>query len=228
MHWKEIIKFIILRTIGNFLVLFTVFGFFATFGPAIYYEIYYRAATTIGVRYQIGEVAASTVEDEEGGGLFAALVTGNKERVLKPKNNQFSLVIPKIGANANVIENVDPTSEKEYLDALYKGVAHAKGSAFPGMNGNIYFFSHSTDTWWNVGRYNALFYLLKELQKGDDVVVFYEGGRYNYEVFESKITDPSEVQYLQANIGKGETLILQTCWPPGTTWKRLLVFARPT
>lgn len=24
-----------------------------------------------------------------------------------------------------------------------------------------------------------------------------------------------------------ETLILQTCWPPGTTWKRLLVFAKP-
>jgi hypothetical protein len=40
------------------------------------------------------------------------------------------------------------------------GVAHAKGTVFP-HKGNIYLFAHSTDNWWNVGRYNAVFYLLK-------------------------------------------------------------------
>jgi len=28
-------------------------------------------------------------------------------------------------------------------------------------------------------------------------------------------------------MGQGERVILQTCWPPGTAWKRLLVFATP-
>jgi len=43
------------------------------------------------------------------------------------------------------------------LPILQKGIAHAQGSVFPGMQGNIYLFAHSTDNWWNVGRYNAVF-----------------------------------------------------------------------
>ena len=31
---SELIRFLILRTIGNFLVLFAIFGILATFGPA--------------------------------------------------------------------------------------------------------------------------------------------------------------------------------------------------
>jgi LPXTG-site transpeptidase (sortase) family protein len=137
-------------------------------------------------------------------------------------------VIPKIGATSKVIANVDPSSEKLFLPFLKEGVAHAQGSVFPGMKGNIYLFAHSTDNFWDVGRYNAVFYLLKDLNKGDEVIVFFNNVRHNYVVYDTKVVSASEVSYLvDSQKAEKETLILQTCWPPGTTWKRLLVFARP-
>ncbi|MCL5432816.1 MAG: sortase, partial [Patescibacteria group bacterium] len=120
------------------------------------------------------------------------------------------------------------SNEKEFLEILQKGVAHAKGTVFPGDLGNIYLFAHSTDNFWDVGRYNAVFYLLKDLAKGDDVVVFFQDRRHNYVVSETIIADPQDVSYLVNGQETGEEkLILQTCWPPGTTWKRLIVIARP-
>ena len=100
------------------------------------------------------------------------------------------------------------------------------GTVFPGVGGNIYLFAHSTDAFWNVGRYNAVFYLLKELSNGDEIDVFYNGVRHKYIVYNKSIADPSEVRYL-TEVVPYEKLTLQTCWPPGTTLKRLLVFARP-
>lgn len=231
MNKTDIAKFLLLRTIGNFLVLFTLFGFFATFGPALYYEATYRIGTVRGIRYALAEVENKVQKKNSHTGqnpsLLAALLSQETEHVLVPSSTHFSLVIPKIGANHKVFENVDPTDGKEYLPILERGIAHAQGTAFPGMDGTIYLFAHSTDSFWNVGRYNAVFYLLKELEVGDPISVFFMDRRYNYVVSDKKIADPSYVEYLSSNIGKGEVLVLQTCWPPGTTWKRLFVFAKP-
>ena len=50
------LRFLILRTIGNFLVLFAIFGIIATFGPALYYEVSFRVSEIRGVRYVIAAV----------------------------------------------------------------------------------------------------------------------------------------------------------------------------
>lgn len=235
----ETIKFLILRTIGNFLLLFALFGVVATFGPTLYFEVQYRIAQMRGVQYQVaavvpqesklGELAPKEEKEApEQTTTFGSVITGPKDQVLVPKDTNFGLVIPKIGANTRVLPNVNPTKEELFLPELKKGVAHAQGTVFPGMPGNIYLFAHSTDNFWDVGRYNAIFYLLKDLEKGDDVVVFFENRRHNYVVIEQKIVDASDVSYLTKGQESGqETLILQTCWPPGTTWKRLLIFAQP-
>lgn len=159
---------------------------------------------------------------------FSTIVSDTKNQLLTPKDTIFDVVIPKIGANAQVFPNIDPTNEAEYVAALKKGVAHAKGSVFPGMPGTIYLFAHSTDNFWDVGRYNAIFYLLKDLTIGDDVTLFFQNKRYNYRVSDTKIIDGNDVSYLvNAQQTHKEQVVLQTCWPPGTTWKRLLVFAEP-
>jgi len=232
---SEIIRFLILRSIGNFLVLFAIFGVIATFGPALYYEVSFRIVQARGVKYivqdessPLGEILKKQKTTSRGldGGL-GSILAGSKEQILMPKDTDFSILIPKLGASSKVFANVDPTNENEFLSILQSGVAHAKGTVFPGMPGNIYLFAHSTDNFWDVGRYNAIFYLLKDLKPGDDVIVFFENKRHNYVVTESKTVDPEEVSFItNANTGK-EVLILQTCWPPGTTWKRLLVFATP-
>jgi len=56
------------------------------------------------------------------------------------------------------------------------------------------------------------------------VNIFYKGQRFVYKVIDKKIVDPNQVEYLTRK-SKKEFLTLQTCWPPGTTFKRLLVFA---
>lgn len=232
-------KFLIFRTLGNFFILFTIFGFFATFGPAVYYEVQYRIGQAYGVHYRVaaltqkpselGEVIkrVSPTSAPQNESFLGSVLAGEKEQILIPRSTDFSIVIPKIGASEAITANVDPSNEKEYLEVLNHSIAHAKGSAFPGLNGTTYLFAHSADNFWNVGRYNAVFYLLKELKPGDDIAVFFQGKRYNYKVSETKIVDANDTSYLSSNIGKGEQLVLQTCWPPGTTWKRLLVFAKP-
>lgn len=235
MKRSQIIKYLIIRTIGNFLVLFMIFGFFATFGPALFYEARFRVEQVKGVEYvlpdsqpsELAKIIQARTGTQPAESLFGSVISNSNTQVLVPRSTEFSVVIPKIGANEVITENVDPSNGDEYLEVLKHTVAHAKGSAFPGLTGTTYLFAHSADNFWDVGRYNAVFYLLKDLQIGDDVVVFYENKRYNYQVYDKKVVDPTEVQYLAANIGQGERLIMQTCWPPGTTWKRLLIFAKP-
>jgi sortase A len=229
---KEMLRFLILRTIGNFLVLFAIFGIIATFGPALYYEVSFRVSEIRGVRYVIAAVpkiqTAAAKSENTGVSNFAQVLAGPKVQELIPSDTDFSILIPKIGASAKIFPNVDPSDPNQFLPILLQGVAHAAGSVFPGMNGNIYLFAHSTDNFWDVGRYNAVFYLLKDLKKGDDVVIFYKNQRYNYVVQKTQIVDPSNVSYLvNSQKQNKQQLILQTCWPPGTTFQRLLVFASP-
>ncbi|MBI4990832.1 sortase [Candidatus Gottesmanbacteria bacterium] len=235
---KEKLKFIILRTLGNFFILVSLYGMAATFGPAFYFEVIYRSNRLRNITYLVayptpilapGAPTPIFVPEPTPVGkstLFGGLTGGNKVEALSPISSQFGIIIPKIGANAPIIPNVDAGKPDIYLPALQKGVAHAAGTVFPGVAGNIFLFAHSTDSFWNVGRYNAVFYLIKELEKGDEIDLFFNGVRHIYKVTEKKVVDPSEVGYL-TEVLPYEQLTLQTCWPPGTTLKRLLVIARP-
>lgn len=141
-------------------------------------------------------------------------------------DSYFSIYIPRINAKANIIPNVDPGNPTDYLSALSKGVAHAKGTNYPGQGKLIYLFSHSTDSPLNFARYNAIFYLLGKLETGDRVVVFFMGEKHEYVVTDKVTTGPSDTSWI-TDQGQGEELVLQTCTPPGTSWNRLLVIAKP-
>ena len=232
MQKKEVIKFLIFRSVGNFLILFALYGVIATFGPALYYEASFRISQIRGIKYTVAAESETSPLGEllkkqrnQGGGL-ASVLTGPKEQILRPIDAEFNILIPKIGANAKVFPNIDPSDENAFLPVLREGVAHSRGTVFPGSAGNIYLFAHSTDNFWDVGRYNAIFYLLKDLSPGDEIVMIYQGTRFNYKVTESRIVDADDVSFITEAQSGEEQLILQTCWPPGTTWKRLLVFAK--
>lgn len=235
---NQIIWFLVLRTLGNFLILFTIFGLGFTFGPAVFYEARYQVAQRFNIHYKVGQVVqqgptelGKIIQKEQLAksqpSILNAVLSGKREEILYPADPAFSVVIPKIGANERIIANVDPDNETEYLKILQQNIAHAKGTAFPGVNGTTYLFAHSADNFWNAGRYNAVFYLLNKMEVGDDVVIFLNGKRFNYSVSETKIIDPSDTHFIASNLGQGERVILQTCWPPGTAWKRLLIFATP-
>ncbi len=212
-------KILAIRTIGNLLILIALVSLLYTFWPLISASTKHFTDNITGQKF-----AAATQSGETFGQLL-----GKKDesiKVLTPKDPNFSLIVEKIGADAPVIPNVDPANKDIYTQALRRGVAHALGTAFPGHPGVTYLFAHSTDTIFNVPRYNAIFYLLGDMKAGDRIVVFFANKRYDYTVTEVKITEPEDVSYLTAKT-QDQILVLQTCYPPGTSWKRLLVIAKP-
>ncbi len=223
---SEYNKVLLLRTIGNILVLSSLALMIKTFFAPVQQELRYALNRTFHKTYELSDQKETpTATPQDSRGLLARVLTGNPREIITPQDPTFSIVIPKIGANANILSNVDPASEREYLPALLKGVAHAQGTAFPGERGHIFLFAHSTDYFWNIGSYNAVFYLLYKLEKNDEVNLFYKGQRFRYVVVGKEIVDPSQVEYLTRKTND-EFLTLQTCWPPGTTLKRQLVFAK--
>jgi sortase A len=197
------------RTLGAGLVAFAVVGLVFSFWPILQAEINYRI---------FGRSDSQTAEINTNMAEADAASLG-----LDP---YFSIYIPKIDAKANVIPNVDTGNPSDYLAALKKGVAHAKGTNFPGQGKLIYIFSHSTDSPLNFVRYNAVFYLLNQMQKGDQIVIFFLNQEYEYQVTDEFVTSPNDTSWLKDE-GNGEELILQTCNPPGTSLRRLLVVAKP-
>lgn len=219
---SEYKKVLFLRTVGNVLIISSLVMMVKTFYFPVQQELRYALNSTFNKTYIVS--STPTIQTEDRRGILAKALTGTEREIMVPQDPDFSIVIPKIGANSKIIGNVDSANEQEYLEALRNGVAHAIGTAFPGESGHIFLFAHSTDYFWNVGAYNAVFYLLSKLEKNDEVNLFYKGQRYRYQVVAKQIVDPSQIEYITRKTNK-EFLTLQTCWPPGTTLKRQLIFA---
>lgn len=245
---NEAIKFVVLRSLGNFLVLFSIYGVISTFWPPVSAEAKFILIQTRGIHFTVkadvipakagiqGKVVdphlreddkAKTAQTPQKDLSFTNLLSGSKEQILTPIDPVFSILIPKIGANVKVFPNIDPNDPNAYLPVLQHGVAHARGSVFPGHPGTTYLFAHSADNWWDAGRYNAVFYTLNNLSEGDEIDVFFEGIRYRYSVSQKMISDPQDITLLTSEQTGPQRLVLQTCWPPGTTLRRLYVIAIP-
>jgi len=139
----------------------------------------------------------------------------------------FTLVIPKIYVKESVIANVDPTRKDNYLPALQKGIAHAAGTAMPGDGQLGYYFAHSSGMNILAPQKQAIFYLLGKLKEGDEVYLFREGKKYTFEVSGKQVLEADNVTFLNTLYDK-ETIVMQTCWPIGTSLRRLIVTAQLT
>lgn len=208
----------ILTKVGIAVTAFALGGMIAPMTPTIRLETAYWAKQAIlAIQPSNHSVLPPSVPV-----IFNPLVSPNGASI-DPVNRSFSLIIPKIGVNAPIIAGVNPANAKEYDEALKHGIAHASTSYFPD-EGTTYLFSHSTNYDWFVQDLNAVFYHLKNLEGGDLIVVFYKGKEFIYRLTEKRVVAPSEISYLVGQAGD-KRLILQTCWPPGSTTERLLIFA---
>jgi LPXTG-site transpeptidase (sortase) family protein len=195
--------------VGLALVVVALTGFLIIFYPSIAQELKYL----LNKPESDAEISLSFI------------ISPTKKKVIFPVDKEFGIIIPKIGANAKVIADVDPFDPGVYQVALTQGVAHARDSAYPGEEGNTFLFAHSSDNFYNANRYNSVFYLLKKLETGDVFYLVYSGEIYKYKVTETKLIEAEEVEYLTKSYMRGgyKTAVLMTCWPPGTTLKRWIV-----
>lgn len=224
------LAYFFLRGLGAGIVGFVLIAFLFSFWPIITSEVEYsvnanvidtRPPQMVALENSIIDVAA----EERNATLAEKIEKTQAEAKSLGVNSHFSLVVPKINAASNIVANVDPVDEKAYTEALKEGVAHAAGTYFPGQNKSIFLFSHSTNSPLNVAQYSAEFFLLRKLENKDKVIIFFADQKYEYEVVDQKTVAASDTEWLSKDFGE-ETLILQTCTPPGTNWQRLLVFAK--
>lgn len=142
-------------------------------------------------------------------------------------SRNLEIYIPKINARSKIIKNVNPWREELYSDALKQGVAQASGTKLPGETGRSFLFAHSTNSPLNVQTYNAVFYNLRLLDEGDEIFVSNDlGETIKYKVSQKAISQASDVSWIVDKTTDSE-LVLQTCHPPGTSWKRLIIVAHP-
>lgn len=180
------------------------------YGPVLFVE----------ARYQYKKVMKEVFHAEDLRSLILPTVNTDGIGV---KYRDFGMQIPKLYLNEPVVFNIDPHQKEVYNDALKKGIAHAAGTDLPEYSGLGYYFAHSSNPELR-SQYNAVFYLLGKLEKGDDIYIWYQDTKYEYIVTEIDVTTPDDVRFLSRSY-ELPTIVLQTCWPPGTTQKRLLIFA---
>lgn len=141
-----------------------------------------------------------------------------------PIGDEPSIIIPQIDVNVPVVYDEPSFAEEKVQKALERGVVHYGTTAKPGENGNVVIVGHSSNNWWDSGKYKFAFILLDKLQQNDEIVLHYQGTRYVYQVETKKVVEPTNTSVL--NQTEEPRLTLITCTPPGTSWQRLIVQAR--
>lgn len=119
------------------------------------------------------------------------------------------LSIPRLGTDLYVVEGVDAAD-------LRRGPGHMPGSALPGAEGNCVVAGHR----------DTHFRVLKDIRKGDDIVLETRAGLFLYRVKSTEIVSPRNT----ASIAPSSDAVLHliTCYPfyyLGSAPKRFIVEA---
>ena len=215
-------RFVVVRTISNFFLITGLLFLVADFGPLLAQITWFKIRQIRGINYTLEKVGAVPETEISP---FGVLMKKYPPIRVDPVSTDFGIVIEKIGVNAPIVADVNVASYKEYFEALKSGVAQAKGSAKPGQSGNTYLFAHSALDFWNFGKYAKVFTLLGQVGKGDRVVLFYGGRRFDYVIESKEVFKGFDLTPLLREFAQ-PTLTLQTCDPPGTALNRLVVTAR--
>ena len=149
------------------------------------------------------------------------------ERTTIKTSDSAVLTIGKIGVSAPIVFGVSDKT-KDIYDNLSRGVVHYSPSSRPGEKGASIILGHSSDYPWKKNAFGSVFALLGKLAPGDRLQVQYDNGTVlTFEVKQSLIFAPfSNDSRLEKIEGSTDSsLVLISCWPVGTTYKRIAVEA---
>jgi len=132
-----------------------------------------------------------------------------------------SLEIPKIEVSAPLIFVEDPDKVHKTLD---NGVVHYPDSVLPGEKGQTIILGHSAPPNWPDIKYDDVFSRLNELDKGDEVFVYFDHQEYVYSVIKKIFLEKGE-EIPDTLTNSDNMLILISCWPPGKDYRRIAVQA---
>jgi sortase A len=140
------------------------------------------------------------------------------------KDEPNHLWIQSLNISAPVIEPAGKT-EDDFQAALRNGLVHYPDTAFPGQQGNVYIFGHSSDFAFTPGNFKTVFALLPRIELGAQIKLTDEEGIvYYYKVTDKFVVDPDDTSVLSQDTDKS-LLTLQTSYPVGTALRRYIVIA---
>jgi len=145
-----------------------------------------------------------------------------KERNL-PTMTENSMKIPVLNIEAPITWRVNNVPADVSL-GLESGLIHINGTALPGEKGNIYVTGHSSNYIWAKGGYNSVFATLDQLIIGDSIYIKFNNETYVYKVSSQRVVVATDLSVLAQTDQSKLTLV--TCWPIGTSLKRLVVEAK--
>ncbi len=189
-----------------------------------------------------GRVAGASIGARNGGATSAGYATPVAPQNTTPSANatdlpgavnvdsQYtgSLEIPSMKITVPIIWTGDP---KNFDQDLKSGLVHYPGTAMPGQIGTSYISGHSSNYAWVKGNYNRVFAHLDELKKDQSFIITVtqtngQKAKLHYIVTSQQQFKPDD-QAQFANTSSS-VVALSTCWPVGTTARRLVVFGQLT
>ncbi len=135
------------------------------------------------------------------------------------------LTIEKLGIPAPIVFGAG-TDTKRIYNELENGVVHYSDTPKPGENGASVILGHSSAYPWYRGSYGSVFALLGQLRPGDTFSIKYQSGqRFVFTVKRTLIFKPLAENSQLTNMVSGvqPSVILISCWPVGTNYRRIAV-----
>lgn len=164
---------------------------------------------------EISKIASET------GPAYTVTTTGLTEANIH--KDGFYIRIDKINLFKPVVKNVDPRYKEVYVESWKMGVSHGKFTALPDQIGNVYFFAHAVGNESRMEGENAWFTQIDELVENDEIIIYYEGKRYTYQVSRIYTVAPSATG-VYTGVSPVPKVTMQTCGPPrGSLSSRYMV-----
>jgi LPXTG-site transpeptidase (sortase) family protein len=131
------------------------------------------------------------------------------------------LIIASIGLDTKVIPLGSHYNEQGELlwDTAPFAAGHHIGTANPGEPGNVVISGHISSI-----HEGAVFKRLPEIKIGDGVAVITDDRNYLYQVVDTNIVEPTQIEVMNATADQMLTLL--TCFPDGIYSHRLVVTAK--
>lgn len=231
---KKINFKIFFRLLGLFISLIGFLGIVYIFLPLVSWQIYFAPVfasqvvkapipkTTVVSPSTIKSLISTTVNNIKGIDYtdaqtwFPTLKSSEKDN--SPKVSMYNMSILKLGIKNAVVSTTDYD--------LASHLVSYRGTAIPPNNGSAVVFGHSTlPQLFDQNNYKTIFATLYRINVGDEIIINVSNIIYLYRIYNIMVVDPSDTSIFTQNYDNSY-LILVTCTPPGTTWKRLIVKAR--
>jgi LPXTG-site transpeptidase (sortase) family protein len=209
-----------LKFLLKFAFVFTLVFILYTF--IYHYKVNSEKQISISNTFLASEEDINEISSQDGSGYGVGNENLSEENINK---DGFYIRIDEIDLFKPVVKNVDPRYKEVYVESWKTGVSHGKFTALPDQIGNVYFYAHAVSDVSRLESENAWFTRTDELVEGDDIIVYYSGKKYTYQVSRIYTVSPSATG-VYTGVSPVPKVTLQTCGPPrGSLSSRYMVEA---